>query len=31
MRPEAEMDGRTIESVIDELIRTVPVLQDRRR
>ena len=31
MRPEAEMDGRTVESVVDQLIRTVPVLQDRRR
>ena len=31
MRPEAEMDGRTIESVIQELIRTVPVLQDGRK
>jgi MoxR-like ATPase len=31
MRPEAEMDGRTIESVVQQLIRTVPVLQERRR
>ncbi len=31
MRPEAEMDGQTIESVVQQLIRTVPVLQDRRR
>ena len=31
MRPEAEMDGRTVESIIEQLIRTVPVLQDRRR
>lgn len=31
MRPEAEMDGRTIESVVQQLIRTVPVLQDRHR
>jgi MoxR-like ATPase len=31
MRPEAEMDGRTVEAVVDQLIRTVPVLQDRRR
>jgi MoxR-like ATPase len=31
MRPEAEMDGRTIESVVQQLIRTVPVIQERRR
>ena len=31
MRPESEMDGRTIESVVQQLIRTVPVLQERRR
>lgn len=31
MRPEAEMDGKSVESVVDQLIRTVPVLQDRRR
>ncbi len=31
MRPEAEMDGRNITSVIQQLIRTVPVLQDRRK
>ncbi|MCA9009502.1 MAG: hypothetical protein KDB01_07135, partial [Planctomycetaceae bacterium] len=29
MRPEAEMDGRTVNSVIDAVIRAVPVLQDR--
>ena len=31
MRPEAEMDGRTIESIVQQLIRTVPVIQERRR
>ncbi len=31
MRPEAEMDGRTVASVIAAIIRSVPVLQDRRR
>ncbi|MFO0977654.1 MAG: MoxR family ATPase [Planctomycetaceae bacterium] len=31
MRPEAEMDGRTVESVVDQLIRSVPVLRDRNR
>ncbi|MCA9062954.1 MAG: MoxR family ATPase [Planctomycetaceae bacterium] len=31
MRPEAEMDGTTIEQVIAELIQRVPVLQDQRR
>jgi MoxR-like ATPase len=31
MRPEAEMDGRTVSSVIAAIIRSVPVLQDRRR
>lgn len=30
MRPEAEMDGRTINEVIRELIEAVPVLQERR-
>lgn len=30
MRPEAEMDGRTIGEVIRELIEAVPVLQERR-
>lgn len=30
MRPEAEMDGRSVSSVIDAIIRSVPVLQDRR-
>jgi len=29
MRPEAEMDGRTIGEVIRELIESVPVLQER--
>ncbi|MBL8813232.1 MAG: MoxR family ATPase [Planctomycetaceae bacterium] len=31
MRPEAEMDGRTVEGVVDQLIRSVPVLRDRQR
>lgn len=31
MRPEAEMDGRTVTDVIQQVIRSVPVLQDRRR
>lgn len=31
MRPEAEMDGRTVEGVVDQLIRGVPVLRDRQR
>ena len=31
MRPEAEMDGRSVATVIASIIRSVPVLQDRRR
>jgi MoxR-like ATPase len=31
LRPEAEMDGQSVESVVQQLIRSVPVLQDRRR
>ena len=31
MRPEAEMDGRSITEVIAQVIQSVPVLQDRRR
>ena len=31
MRPEAEMDGRTVADVIQQVIRSVPVLQDRRK
>jgi MoxR-like ATPase len=31
MRPEAEMDGHTVESVIEAIIRSIPVLQDRRQ
>ncbi len=31
MRPEAEMDGRTVTEVIQQVIRAVPVLQDRRK
>ena len=31
MRPEAEMDGRTVTEVIQQVIRSVPVLQDRRK
>ena len=31
MRPEAEMDGRTVTDVIQQVIRSVPVLQDRRK
>ncbi len=31
MRPEAEMDGRTVQDVIQQIIRSVPVLQDRGR
>ena len=31
MRPEAEMDGRTVSEVIQQVIRSVPVLQDRRK
>lgn len=30
MKPEAEMDGRTVQQVIAELIRAVPVLLERR-
>ena len=30
MRPEAEMDGRTVVEVIRQLIEAVPVLQERR-
>lgn len=29
IRPEAEMDGRTVDQIIDEIIRSVPVLQER--
>ena len=31
MRPEAEMDGRSVAQVVQAIIRSVPVLQDRRR
>ncbi|MCA9058845.1 MAG: MoxR family ATPase, partial [Planctomycetaceae bacterium] len=31
MRPEAEMDGTTMEQVVQQLIQRVPVLQDQRR
>lgn len=31
MRPEAEMDGRTVTDVIRSVIKSVPVLQDGRR
>ncbi len=30
MRPEAEMDGRTVNDVIQDLIQAVPVLEERR-
>lgn len=30
MRPEAEMDGRTVHEVIRQMIEAVPVLQERR-
>lgn len=30
MRPEAEMDGRTVHDVIRQMIEAVPVLQERR-
>jgi len=30
MRPEAEMDGRSVRQVIEQLIQAVPVLQERR-
>ena len=30
MRPEAEMDGRSVHQVIEQLIQAVPVLQERR-
>ena len=29
IRPEAEMDGRVVDQIIDEIIRSVPVLQER--
>ena len=29
LKPESEMDGRTIETTIQQLIRAVPVVQDR--
>lgn len=28
MRPESEMDGKTIEGIVQQIIQTVPVLQD---
>jgi MoxR-like ATPase len=31
LRPEAELDGRRIEAVIQQVIRSVPVVQDRLR
>ena len=31
MRPEAEMDGRTIDSVIQQVIQRVPVLADTKQ
>lgn len=31
MRPEAEMDGRSVDDVIQQLVQSVPVLQDNRR
>lgn len=31
LRPEAELDGRRIDSVIQQVIRSVPVVQDRQR
>ena len=30
MRPEAEMDGRNVRQVIDQLLQAVPVLEERR-
>ncbi|MEZ6130918.1 MAG: MoxR family ATPase [Planctomycetaceae bacterium] len=30
MRPEAEMDGRSVQAVIGDLIQSVPVLKERR-
>ena len=30
MRPEAEMDGRSVNQVVDHIIKSVPVLQERR-
>jgi MoxR-like ATPase len=31
IRPEAEMDGQSIAQIVDILIKSVPVLQDRRK
>lgn len=31
LRPEAELDGRRIDTVIQQVIRSVPVVQDRQR
>jgi MoxR-like ATPase len=31
LRPESEMDGKTVEAVVQELIRSVPVLKDPER
>jgi MoxR-like ATPase len=28
LRPESEMDGKTVEAIVQELIRSVPVLKD---
>jgi MoxR-like ATPase len=30
MRPESEMDGRTVEMVVQQIIQSVPVLKDSK-
>jgi hypothetical protein len=31
LKPESEMDGRTVEAIIQQLIRGVPIVQDKAR